>query len=243
MRTHHNTQSEVGCRLVDRQRTGCRPLGQLDQQPGRMRRLSRGRLLPLVTALGLVLTAGSWSSAQNLLVNPNFDTDVSGWTTWGTDVAIVWNPEDAHGSPTSGSGEVINSHAGSASGLRAFQCVSVTGGAYYQLRGKLLIPPGQPTLRGGELAIWWYADGSCQALIFTAVSPLVVWPEDEWVETAAPLSEAPIAALSAWISLAVNQFEPGGTVSVLFDDLLFREVLFVDGFDSGDTASWSATVP
>ena len=64
-----------------------------------------------------------------------------------------------------------------------------------------------------------------------------------WIEAAAPLSEAPIGAQSAWISLEVFQLAPGGTVSVLYDDLIFREVLFADGFESGDTASWSTTVP
>jgi len=243
MRTHDNTQSEVGRRLAGRRRARGRLPDLSDHELGGERKLPRWRRLRLATAFGLVLAAGSWSAAQNLLVNPDFDTDVAGWTTWGTDVSIVWNPEDAYGSPASGSGEVINSYVGSGSGLRAFQCVSVTGGAVYQLRGKVLIPPGQPTLQGGELYIWWYAEEWCQALIATAGSPLVVWPEDVWIEVAAPLSEAPIGAQSAWISLSVNQLAPGGTVSVLFDDLMFREVLFADGFESGDTASWSTTVP
>jgi len=30
-----------------------------------------------------------------------------------------------------------------------------------------------------------------------------------WIEVAAPLSEAPIVAQSAWISLEVNQLAPG----------------------------------
>ena len=210
MRTHDNTQSEVGCRLVGRRRARGRLPDLSDHEPGGERELPRGRRLVLATAFGLVLAAGSWSAAQNLLVNPDFDTDVAGWTTWGTEVSIVWNPEDAYGSPVSGSGEVINSYVGSASELRAFQCVSVTGGALHQLRGKMLIPPGQPTLQGGQLIIWWYAEEFCQGVIIsTASSPLVVLPEDVWIEAAAPLSEAPIGAQSAWISLEVFQFAPG----------------------------------
>ena len=210
MRTLDNTQSEVGCRLVGRRRARGRPPNLIDHEPGGERRLSQQRRLPLAAALGLVLAVGSWSAAQNLLVNPDFDTDVAGWTTWGTDVSIVWNPEDAYGSPSSGSGEVINSYVGLASDLRAFQCVSVTGGAVYQLRGKVLIPSGQPTLAGGLLIIWWYAEESCQGVVIsTASSPLVVWPEDVWIEAAAPLSEAPIIARSAWSWLEADQLAPG----------------------------------
>ena len=243
MRTHDNTQGEVGCRLVGRRRARGRLPDLSDHEPGGERELPRGRRLRLATAFGLVLATAPWSAAQNLLVNPDFDTDVAGWTTWGTDVSIVWNPEDAYGSPASGSGEVINSYVGSASQLRAFQCVSVVGGALHQLRGKVLIPSGQPTIQGGLLGIWWYAEESCQAWISSAGSPLVVWPEDVWIEIAAPLSEAPIAAQSARISLEVFQLAPGGTVSVLYDDLMFGEVLFADGFESGDTSAWSATGP
>jgi len=39
------------------------------------------------------------------------------------------------------------------------------------------------------------------------------WSEDVWIEVAAPLSEAPIVAQSARISLAVSQFAPGATAA------------------------------
>jgi hypothetical protein len=58
-------------------------------------------------------------SAQNLLVNPDFDTDLSGWSGIGS-----WSQLDAWGSPSSGSATWINSFP---SGGAAYldQCVEL----------------------------------------------------------------------------------------------------------------------
>jgi hypothetical protein len=70
-------------------------------------RKTRWRLY-LVCIIVLVIwgSAQSLCWAQNLLVNPDFDTGVSGWDPQGDYVSIVWNALDASGSLFSGSGEV-----------------------------------------------------------------------------------------------------------------------------------------
>lgn len=59
--------------------------------------------LPVFAVACVVFLPVSLSQAQNLLVNPDFDTDLSGWSGIGS-----WSPLDAWGSPASGSATWIN---------------------------------------------------------------------------------------------------------------------------------------
>ena len=75
----------------------------------------------LVSVAIVVMTAVSSTGvfAQNLLVNPDFDTDLAGW-----DGPAVWDPADAFGSPSSGSATWINDYAGGGSTI-VRQCVAL----------------------------------------------------------------------------------------------------------------------
>ena len=88
------------------------------------------------------LLVGSATQAQNLLVNPDFDSDASGWT---ADVAWIvgsFDAEDMDEPSPSGSVLVENSRAfGGGSGL--FQCVAVSGGTLYDFSIWTRIPLGQ----------------------------------------------------------------------------------------------------
>jgi hypothetical protein len=183
--------------------------------------------------------------SQNLLLNPDFDSDVSNWVPR-SDVSIEWNPLDAGGSTSSGSGEVTNSFVGISSQLRVYQCVNgISEQQLYEFRGKIFLPSGQPTLRQGIAAIWWRSDPNCYGSISTSVTPIVGGPFDTWIEMSTGLVVSPTGAQSAYISLGVHQNAPGGSVSALFDELVFHgwAPIFIDGFESGDTALWSRTVP
>ena len=48
---------------------------------------------------------------------------------------------------------------------------------------------------------------------------------------------------SARLRLSVWKSEDSGTLEVHFDNVEFEEMIFVDGFESGDTSAWSAVVP
>jgi hypothetical protein len=51
---------------------------------------------------------------------------------------------------------------------------------------------------------------------------------------------SPTGAQSARISLGVHQIAPGGSVSALYDELVFHEPpIFADGFESGNLCEWS----
>ena len=76
-------------------------------------------IVSFAAAVVLALGPGA-AEAQNLLANPDFDTDVTGWSGVG-----VWDPLDAFGSPSSGSATWINTQVGGGANYLG-QCVELT---------------------------------------------------------------------------------------------------------------------
>jgi hypothetical protein len=101
----------------------------------------------LFVALAFLLLGWAASaSAQNLLVNPNFDTSLNGWQT-NTVPAVSWDgTRDADGSPSSGSAKAVW-QGPVVTGIYATvsQCIEVTPGTPYLFGGKVFIPSGQAT--------------------------------------------------------------------------------------------------
>jgi hypothetical protein len=82
--------------------------------------------------------AASAQNLQNLLINPDFDTGLSGWQVFGT---TSWDGTyDANGSLTSGSAkEVLNESITNGIYPAVAQCVPLVLGATYDLGGKITI--------------------------------------------------------------------------------------------------------
>ena len=101
--------------------------------------------------------SSGFASAQNMLVNPNFDTDLAGWGGNGW-----WDQEDAFGSPLSGSATWINDWP-SAGSIYEDQCVPVPSDfKAFDLAGYVYIPTGQPVI-GGRTYIYlaFYSEANC----------------------------------------------------------------------------------
>ena len=93
-------------------------------------------------ALFLTLLAALFPAsavAQNLLVNGNFDTDVSSWVKISSTGTAVFSPLDADGSASSGSMLTTNTE----STLFVHQCRPATAGTSYDFGGKARVPLGQ----------------------------------------------------------------------------------------------------
>ena len=69
------------------------------------------------------------SSAQNLVINPDFDNDLSGWDDMFLHVDAYWDQEDADNDLQSGSVNIIKS--GSGAEIIVFQCVPVEPDTVY----------------------------------------------------------------------------------------------------------------
>lgn len=182
------------------------------------------RFITLSCLLGALLALPQTASAQSqpqLLENPDFAMDLSGWDNFSGRPA-QWTARDATDNPESGSAQV--SYIGTSTGavsLVLTQCLQVAANTEYGYGGTVLVPTGQP------------ADTSAQISIFTFTTPNCTGPAasgdsiagtsiDAWL----PIGRTfitPNAVVS--VGFAVGAVKPSGVTTeaqVLFDDLYLR---------------------
>lgn len=130
-----------------------------------------------VIAVGLAAGIGS-AHAQNLIVNPNFDTDVSGWTADAGTSIFRDSSQDAGGSATSGAMSVFPSN-GQTFNLSVHQCFAVTGGTDFSFGTK--IKPGTVTSFG--MMCQAFTGSDCAFLPIGSASAIIAGPADQngWV--------------------------------------------------------------
>jgi len=100
--------------------------------------------------LGLLALGAAPAMAQNLIANPTFDTDYSGWPVG----AAQWVAEDCCGNPASGS---ITSHQDE---TLISNCIDVTGGSSYDLTlwtKYVPVNPSLPSPNGFAYVVWMSA--------------------------------------------------------------------------------------
>jgi hypothetical protein len=183
----------------------------------------KSRRWALILVCAVLAAAGA--RAQNLLVNPNFDADTSGWNTF--QGMIFDETRDQAGDPP-GSGQ--HSSQGTFCS-HTTQCVNVTPGATYSLTGFLLFPSGQGFNTGpGTAAIFMgFYDAVCgsNSLFLVGAPPITNLPNSSPAETWLPQSQsfvAPFNALSASIVLEICQQQAQTDVTANFDTLVFEEI-------------------
>ncbi len=186
----------------------------------------------LVFAVTVFLAPGV--SAQNLLVNPDFDTDLAGW-----DGPGVWDPADAFGSPSSGSATWINDYtAGGSTFVR--QCVELSPWIEgFDVAAHVFIPSGQPGSGYTYITVAFYSDPTCDTYIFAFGSQNAV-AFDVWMLLNFT-DWTPNGAAGARIAVT-NQKTAPGDFQTFADSVYFAqnpEMVFGDGFESGDLAAWN----
>jgi len=196
-----------------------------------MRRTTAVLLAGLISAV----LVSPRASAQNLLVNPDFNVDVSGWTGPG-----VWDTPDAFGSPSSGSATWLNTF-GAGGALYVMQCVELDPWIEaYDLAGYGFVPSVQPGSGYTYLSVAFFSDPGCNTYItgFSTAHSAVL---DAWTLLGFT-GWTPNGAASAQIAVG-NQKTAPGDFQVWGDAIFFGgnpDVIFGDGFQSGDTSEWSA---
>ncbi len=200
-----------------------------------------------MNGLGLVLVL-AWMAAgpmeENLLVNPDFDTDLGGWPEVS---GTTWASLDANTSPSSGSARVmVDSPPFNSVGIR--QCVPILPGGTYSLTAAGLFPSGQPaddSFRLSAELFWWDGPG-CAEGSSTATGMTVDVPQDgQWHVLDFGRVTAPLWAASAEIGGGAFRQDESLEPIVHFDQFVFTgpEVIFTDTFESGFLDGWSAVVP
>lgn len=176
----------------------------------------------LVLAASLVLVAAG-ADAQNLLANPGFATNLSGWSVLSDPPAssVAWNSLNASGNPGSGSARITNQHPSATTAVGPIsQCVSVVGGGGYTLSAQFYLPPGQSRTGFGQALLYWYTGAGCASGPSLGgafnVSTVGVWLTTGGVVT------APNGAHSARLSLRLQKQEGGGALQVHADNVIMQ---------------------
>ncbi len=184
--------------------------------------------------------------ATDLLVNPNFDSGLGGWIPQPPATgAVRFDADDADGWAVSGS--VIMEHEAGTQVYAVSQCVPVVQGLGYVFGGRARVASPVTTDPQTFAQAQYYGSTNCTVPPLGQVAgPVVVGDGGGvWADLGVGTTTAPAGAQSAYVSfLVLAGAAPDFDVS--FDRVYFEHevgVIFDDGFESGDTAQWSSTVP
>jgi hypothetical protein len=183
---------------------------------------------PWLLAVGVGLLPPS-VAAQNLLINPHFSGDLTGWlATPGSSQTIYDATRSATADGTGSVGTIVHvdGFPGFADAWTPSQCVSgIVAGANYGFGGAVLAPSGQGGGSGrGSLRLVWFASSDCsdQVSLGTAETPrrgpATGDPADTWLAAQAN-AVAPSDANSAFFSMHGWSISgPSSDYQVDFDD-------------------------
>lgn len=178
----------------------------------------------VAVVLGISLAIASSSSAQNLLVNPDFDSNVVGWSVGAQEfISIAWSSVDATEDPT-GAGGTAGSGALDfeiATTGYASQCVPVIGGQPYRLSGSvapLSIGSGSALF---SLALQWWTTADCTEDVVGAFDVIASPTELDVWHLLDDVFDAPPTANSVEVRLAASAIS--GVRTARFDALYLPE--------------------
>ena len=176
---------------------------------------SKGCMQLLLSCL-FILACGT--AQANELVNPGFDTNLSGWDIFPNRIA-AWTDEDADGKENSGSALVSNLMVSNGTvPLVLLQCIPVTEDVEYQFGGDLLVLPDQPEDTAAYLFVQTFLSDDCSGgtAQIAQVSSTAI---DEWRTLSSSIVAGP-GILSLRVGLGV--FKPAGEADearALYDNI------------------------
>lgn len=184
----------------------------------------------------LLLVFAGPLQAENLLDNPDFDSNLNPWT--GPAGAASWHATDIDGSPASGSARLVNDQAGSETETVALlQCFPVAPGEY-QYGGHALIPPAQAASGSVVVRVRGYgASTDCSGGTFL-ISGRLASETGQWspMSGEVTISEDQLSGANGSIEFefAIRKTEAGGEFVAFVDAARFGRSprIFADRFAS-----------
>jgi hypothetical protein len=188
-------------------------------------------LLVLGASVFLLLAGGSQSAllCQTVVANGQFDGDLSSWSAVSGIGFARWDSLDANGSPHSGSVLISNDSGPVGLDTSIDQCVSVTGGTFYDFAADIhpdnLTPlrpsdPREPLHTGQAYVLFnFYTSPSCGGAPSSDFVFLGADSTNEWQLVTRNLRTGP-SVVSALVTLSVLKAPAGGNVSGHFDNIV-----------------------
>jgi hypothetical protein len=182
----------------------------------------------VIFASMLAVLGAAEVSGQNLVVNGDFATSLSGWQPGGAQGGSAsWDPTDQAGVASSGSALIVNDQPCIEQSPAVFscpypgliQCMAVTAGASYSIGFSALIPSGQEVGGAAYIFLDWYSGDACDTgpLVHPVFGHATV---GTWGTEARGLT-APAGARSLRLTIAAvrDEIPPQGSFRAHFDNV------------------------
>lgn len=172
----------------------------------------------------LLLCGALEAQAQNLIQNPGFTGDLSGWTVVPSGAyTVAWDGAQGDSAPGSVSLDLPSS-AGSFDAFFLQQCIPVTPATAYDVGGSFRFPSGVATVPVGNMFFQYFANPDCTAQVGGTDGFGLsggASPADTWLTANYPNGlTTPAAAAAVRLTLRFTTFAAGAAHG-WFDDLHF----------------------
>lgn len=197
-----------------------------------------------LTVIIALLLCGSPATAQNMVANGDFDTNVAGWTPF--IIPFDWDPSDWSFDPSSGSGLATNNENGYMhAGIDT--CVDgIVAGQRYDLGGMIAIPTVQSGDGSAGFGVYWRDGVGCSGAQSDGGTSPYITETDTWIHIGKWNLEAPPGAQSAQVGIYNQKTSLGTDPFLSYHDGVYFGVfggVFADGFETGSAGEWNNTAP
>ncbi len=180
-------------------------------------------------------------SATNALMNPNFDSDdgLDGWTS-NSSTQVLFDSDDSSSAPTSGCAGFFNFYGPAT--LSLSQCIEADDTSGHAFGGKITYfasTPGDPLI---TFSLEAFDGPSCGGALLEASNRDHENGVTEGVYQGFQYWTGPVAGTQS-IRVGITAIVNSVGSETHLDDLFLIDMLFGDGFESGDTSGWSETTP
>lgn len=158
-------------------------------------------------------------SAQNLLQNPNFDLDASGWSVSGSGTA-TWSSNQ--GSPTRGA--IFLSATSTGPNVSVFQCVAISAPAVIDVGARSFTSSSFGTGSTSDLTVSLFSGTACSGTVLGTI-PVVSGtfdPPDNWFNRRALTQSLPAGTQSARVEISASAGT--GQMLILYDTVVFGPI-------------------
>jgi hypothetical protein len=157
-------------------------------------------------------------SAQNLLQNPNFDLDTSGWSVSGSGTATWINS----GSPTGGA--IYLSATNTGPNVTAFQCVAISAPAVIDVGGRSYTASSFGNGSTTEMTVKFFSGTGCSGTVLATipVDTGTFDPPDNWFNRRVLTQSLPAGTQSARVEISAGGGD--GQMLIYYDTMVFGPV-------------------